>query len=104
MLEEAIKSVSVKRVLLRLLVGFLVALLLPLRGAVVRGQEIGVEAPESVYVGQQFQVTFVLSGKPKEFKEPDWGKDPDAIWAGGGAFESDIRGKREDESLDLVHV
>ncbi len=74
MLEEAIKSVSVKRVSLRLLVGFLVALLLPLRGAVVRGQEIGVEAPESVYVGQQFQVTFVLSGKPKEFKEPDWGK------------------------------
>ena len=36
MLEEAIKSVSVKGVLLRLLVGFLVALLLPLRGAVVR--------------------------------------------------------------------
>lgn len=39
----------------------------------LRGQEIEVQAPESVYAGQQFQVTFVLPSKPTDFQQPDWG-------------------------------
>lgn len=59
---------------LRLSVVSVVTLLLSLMCIEVCGQEIEVEAPESVYVGQQFQVTFSLPGKPKDFEPPEWGE------------------------------
>lgn len=40
---------------------------------VVCGQSLEVEAPRSVYEGQQFQVTFSVDAKPSAFEQPVWG-------------------------------
>lgn len=70
------KKLSVSVMALRLFrSGFVAMLFLPFVTIAAYAQKgIEVLAPRSVYVGQQFQVAFVFSGKPKEFKSPEWGK------------------------------
>lgn len=65
---------SMGKELQRWVFGGLSILLATLMAGVAYGQEIEVQAPQSLYEGQQFQVSFVLPGKPKEFHPPEWGK------------------------------
>lgn len=73
MLDEGIKEMLRERSWLRISVASVAMFLLASVLFELRGQEIEVQAPESVYAGQQFQVTFVLPGKPTDFQQPDWG-------------------------------